>query len=149
LLNLIERSWHRIAAAAALVGAAVLAALVSVPPDLTKMAWKTEWIARVGIGLGSFFLAIAVIGTTHWVIVKGIPPSQVGLQPFSIAYADSATADAASGFEELRSVDQRLDRELASVANLLNLVVARLTNLERRTYVLEDAFRARGDSGDA
>jgi hypothetical protein len=83
-LRLIERSWHRVAAATALIGAAVLAALVTVPPDLAKTAWKTEWIARVGIGLGSFFIAIAVIGTTHWVIVKGVPPPQVGLQPFSV-----------------------------------------------------------------
>ncbi|HEX6701007.1 MAG TPA: hypothetical protein VF101_09790 [Gaiellaceae bacterium] len=149
MLKFIERSWHRVAAATALVGAAVLASLVTVPPDLAKTAWQTEWIARVGIGLGSFFIAIAVIGTIHWVIVKGVPPSQVGLQPFSVGYAGSDGADVRDRLQRLESVDQRLGRELANVANLLSFVVSRLGTLERRTYVLEEALRAGGASGDA
>jgi hypothetical protein len=139
-----ERSWHRFAAAGALVGAGFLAVFVTVPPDLTKTTWNTEWIARVGIGLASFFLAVGVIGTVHWIAMRGIPPSQLGLQPFSIGYADPAGGGTSAGLEELRAVDTRLDRELANVANLVNLVVARLTTLERRTSVLEQAFYSQG-----
>jgi hypothetical protein len=148
LLHVFERAWHRFAAAGALVGAAFLAAFVTVPPDLTKTTWTTEWIARVGIGLASFFLAIAVIGTVHWIAVRGIPPTQLGLHPFSIGYSDAASGGTDAGLEELRAVDRRLDRELANVANLLNLVVARLTTLEGRTSVVERALGRQGGPGD-
>ena len=116
------------------------------PPDLTGTTWKTEWIARVCIGLVCFAIALGVIGSIHWVVIRGIPPSQVGIHPFSLGYADASGGSGREpGLEDLRAVDQRLDRELASVANLLHLVIARLTTLEGRTNAIERALTEQGE----
>jgi hypothetical protein len=70
----------------------------------------------------------------------------VGIHPFSLGYADASGGSGREpGLEDLRAVDQRLDRELASVANLLHLVIARLTTLEGRTNAIERALTEQGE----
>jgi len=132
----VERWWVRIATLGALAGSAVLAALVSVPPNLSSAIAGSEWMARTVIGLGALGCSAGVIAIVAFGVIRGAPASRVGGSVMGIEHGSPPQLPAP--LATVREVDDRLNELVERQAQFLRILASRLTTVEGRLAQLEE-----------